>query len=91
WKAARLPGTGALPGHVLTLAFVMVGWALFRAASWDEAGRIFSGLAGAHGLSLSPAMGAALRPLELVTLALGIGLIYLPKLMRIDPSAPNLG
>ncbi|MFG1293311.1 MBOAT family O-acyltransferase [Xanthobacter versatilis] len=96
WKAARLPGTGALPGgallgHVLTLAFVMVGWALFRAASWDEAGRIFSGLAGAHGLSLSPAMGAALRPLELVTLALGIGLIYLPKLMRIDPSAPNPG
>lgn len=91
WKALGLPGTGAVAGHVLTLAFVMVGWALFRAQNWAEAGVIFSGLFGANGVGLSPAMGAAVRPLEIATLALGIGLVYLPKLMRIDPSAPNPG
>lgn len=91
WTRSGLPGTGALAGHILTLAFVLVGWALFRAQSWAEAGVIFSGLFGVHGAALSDAMGAAIRPLEIVTLVLGIGLIYLPKLVRIDPSAPNPG
>lgn len=91
WKNRGLPGTGALLGHLLTLAFVMVGWALFRAQSWAEAGVIFSGLAGSNGVALSPSMGAAIRPVEIATLLLGIGLVYLPKLMRIDPSAPNPG
>ncbi|MFG1299518.1 MBOAT family O-acyltransferase [Xanthobacter sp. V3C-3] len=91
WKHFGLPGTGALAGHILTLAFVLVGWALFRAQSWEEAGVIFSGLSGANGGALSDAMGAAIRPLEIAILILGIGLIYLPKLVRIDPSAPNPG
>lgn len=69
----------------------MVGWALFRAQSWAEAGVIFSGLGGANGFGLSPAMAAAVRPLELVAVALGVGLVYLPKVMRIDPSAPDPG
>ncbi|MFG1345098.1 MBOAT family O-acyltransferase [Xanthobacter autotrophicus DSM 431] len=91
WKNLGLPGTGALMGHVLTLAFVMAGWALFRAQSWEEARIIFSGLAGGNGLGLSPAMGAAIRPVEILALALGTGLVYLPKVIRIDPSAPNPG
>lgn len=91
WKNHELPSFGPLLGHIATLAFVMVGWTLFRAQSWSEAAVIFSGLAGTNGFGLSAAMGAAVRPVELLALAVGIGLVYLPRLMRIDPAAPEPG
>lgn len=91
WSTHTLPRLGPLLGHILTLAFVMVGWALFRAQSWSEAATIFTGLAGVHGLGLSPAMAAAVRPVELLALMVGIGFVYLPKLLRIDPAAPEPG
>ncbi|MGR7995010.1 MBOAT family O-acyltransferase [Xanthobacter sp. ZOL 2024] len=91
WSNHTLPRLGPLLSHILTLAFVMVGWALFRAQSWSEAATIFTGLAGVHGLGLSPAMAAAVRPVELLALMVGIGFVYLPKLLRIDPAAPEPG
>ncbi|MFG1393555.1 MBOAT family O-acyltransferase [Xanthobacter agilis] len=91
WTARGLPAIGPLLGHGLTLVFVMAGWALFRAQSWGEAATIFTGLAGANGVALSPAMGAAVRPVEILALAVGIGFVYLPKVLRIDPAAPEPG
>ena len=91
WTHRSLPALGPLLGHGLTLLFVMVGWALFRAQNWGEAATIFSGLVGANGLTLSPAMGAAVRPVEILALVVGIGFVYLPKVLRIDPAAPEPG
>ena len=91
WQAARLPGVPALIGHVLTLAFVCVGWILFRAHTWDEVATMILGLVGRNGFSVSADMGASLRPVEFATLILGVGLLYLPKVLRIDPSAPEPG
>lgn len=91
WTHRSLPSLGPLLGHMTTLAFVMVGWTLFRAQSWSEAATIFSGLFGANGVALSPAMGAALRPVEILALVMGVGLVYLPKVLRIDPAAPQPG
>ncbi|MFG1431803.1 MBOAT family O-acyltransferase [Xanthobacter sp. V2C-8] len=91
WKARALPCPGPVLGHVLTLLFVMAGWTLFRAQSWSEAATIFGGLLGANGAALSPAMGAAVRPVEILALLVGIGFVYLPKVLRIDPAAPEPG
>ncbi|MBI5261818.1 MAG: MBOAT family protein [Bradyrhizobium sp.] len=78
WDAMRLPTIPAVLGHVLTVAFVMMGWLLFRAQDWQTAGTMFSGAWGVNGLAMSPAFIALVRPTEIVTLVLGIALIYLP-------------
>jgi alginate O-acetyltransferase complex protein AlgI len=86
WAAARAPTLPWLAGHGLTLAFVMIGWALFRAQDWDSARIMFGGLLGLNGLAITQAFAAALRPVEILTLGLGIAVVYLPLLER-SPSS----
>ena len=45
----RLPAVAA---WLLTLAFVNVAWVFFRAPTFDAAGRVLAGLAGANGIGL---------------------------------------
>jgi len=78
WGAIGAPAIPGLASHLLTIAFVMMGWLLFRAQDWQVAITMLSGLSGQNGLSPSPAMLAATRPTELLTLCLGIIVIYMP-------------
>lgn len=80
WSAAGAPAVPALISHVLTMAFVMIGWLLFRAQDWQIAQTMMSGLLGLNGLSLSSPMIAAARPTELLTLCLGLLVVYAPAL-----------
>lgn len=85
WNARVPAGAGAAAGaagHVLTLGFVMLGWALFRAQTWDQACLFWAALAGRHGWTLTTALGAALHPNQLVVLVAGVALVYLPLLWR---------
>lgn len=82
WTATRLPVVPPVLGHVLTIVFVMVGWILFRAQDWQAAGTMFRGVLGSNGFSISSGFAAALRPIEVLTLGLGIVIIYLPVLAK---------
>jgi alginate O-acetyltransferase complex protein AlgI len=85
WNAMRMPAVPAPVGHVVTLVFVMIGWTLFRAQDWQTAATMFSGLAGQHGFAMSNGFAAALRPVEVVTLFVGIAMVYLPALSQSSP------
>jgi len=82
WSAAGAPAIPALISHVLTIAFVMIGWLLFRAQDWQSAQTMMSGLLGFNGLPLSSSMIVATRPTELLTLCIGLFSIYAPALPR---------
>ncbi len=62
-------------------------WTLFRAQDWKTAATMFQGLAGRNGLVISNGFAAAMRPLELVTLFIGIALVYLPAMGKIMPGS----
>jgi alginate O-acetyltransferase complex protein AlgI len=78
WKTARLPAPPAALAYPLTLAFVLIGWTLFRSNDWGTAATMFGGLLGRNGVALSASYAAAIRPVEIVTLLLGIALVYAP-------------
>jgi alginate O-acetyltransferase complex protein AlgI len=80
WNATRLPPCPAVPAHLLTLAFVMMGWLLFRAQDWETAGTMLRGLLGLNGVGISTGMLVATRPVELMTLGLAICVVYAPLL-----------
>lgn len=84
WREAGGPIIPASASHALTLIFVMIGWLLFRAQDWQTAGSMLSGLSGHNGVALSAAMSAVTRPIEILTLCLGILIVYAPAL------GPNL-
>jgi alginate O-acetyltransferase complex protein AlgI len=83
-----MPRLAPLPGHVLTLIFVMLGWALFRAQDWEGVRAMFSGLGGHNGIRFTADFLANTRPIQIVTIALGIGLVYLPAAVQVVPN-PN--
>ncbi len=85
WGYARLPAIPPLLGHVLTIVFVMIGWTLFRAQDWQTAETMFRGALGLNGFSISSDFAAVLRPIETVTLGLGIAIVYLPLAGRMSP------
>ncbi|MGQ3675471.1 MBOAT family O-acyltransferase [Xanthobacter sp. TB0139] len=91
WKSLALPAPPRAIAHMLMLLCVLLGWMLFRAASWDEMGVMMQGLSGANGFGLSPALAVVFRPIIVLAYLLGIGLVYLPLLLRIDPAAPEPG
>ncbi|BAF89217.1 cellulose acetylase [Azorhizobium caulinodans ORS 571] len=91
WRAVGLPVPPVLVGHVATLLFVLFGWLLFRAQTWAEFGVMLHGLSGANGWGLSDALGAALRPTHLLTIALGIALVYVPLAGRASPQLAAKG
>ncbi|GGI34540.1 MBOAT family O-acyltransferase [Bradyrhizobium guangdongense] len=80
WSAAGAPAIPAPISHILTMMFVMIGWLLFRAQDWQVAQTMMSGLLGFNGLSLSSPMRAAVRPTELLTLCIGLLVVYAPLL-----------
>ena len=82
WSASGAPAVPTLISHLLTMAFVMVGWLLFRAQDWQSAHLMMSGLLGFNGLVPSSPMIAASRPVELLTLCVGVLVIYAPALPR---------
>ncbi|MBR0993723.1 MBOAT family protein [Bradyrhizobium japonicum] len=82
WSAAYAPAIPALIAHVLTMVFVMVGWLLFRAQDWQVAQTMLSGLLGSNGFVLSSPMAATTRPTELLTLCIGLLVVYAPALPR---------
>jgi len=83
WTAMRMPAIPVVIGHIATLAFVMIGWTLFRAQDWATAVGMFRGLAGENGLAMSSGFAVAARPIELLSLIAGIALVYLPLLSRV--------
>ncbi len=76
---------GLVASYLLTLLFVMVGWALFRAGSWSEFATIARGFAGGNGLGFSDAFLAALRPSHVVAVLLGLSVIYAPLVRQALP------
>lgn len=80
WKNAELPNPPAAVSFGLTVVFVLLGWTLFRADDWSVASTMFSGMLGKSGFGISSAYAAALRPTELLTLVLGIVVVYAPLL-----------
>jgi alginate O-acetyltransferase complex protein AlgI len=85
WRTAHLPHIPVILAHILTVVFVMIGWALFRAQDWQAAEVIFRGALGMNGFSISSGFAAIIRPIEIVTIFLGITIVYLPVLGGIFP------
>lgn len=82
WSAffdTRLPYWFAQP---VTFIFVMLGWVLFRANDWAGVGTMLSGLTGANGFPLSPALAVEIRPVQVLTMILGVVIIYLPAILQ---------
>jgi alginate O-acetyltransferase complex protein AlgI len=90
WNAARLPRIPLIPAHILTVVFVMIGWTLFRAQDWHSAETIFRGALGLNGFSISSGFVAALRPIQILTLLVGIAIVYLPLVGKIAPKTAGL-
>lgn len=44
----------------ITFNFVNIAWVFFRAKSWEDAGKILSGMLGLHGISLPASFGGSL-------------------------------
>ena len=78
WRSAGWPALPRWLAHGITLLFVMLGWMLFRAQTWNEVALMLAALSGQHGWQLSSALASALRPNQSWTLLLGVILIYLP-------------
>lgn len=89
----RVPATGWRlylglgVSHIATLLFVMVGWALFRAESWESFAVLANGFAGDNGVAFSGGFLAVLRPSHIAILCIGALVIYAPAIWRL---APNL-
>ncbi|HQS09222.1 MAG: hypothetical protein B7Y12_10325 [Rhizobiales bacterium 24-66-13] len=90
-SAAGLPKAPAVIGHVTTLLFVMFGWLLFRAQTWDEFSVALDGLMGANGIAPSQDFLATLHPTILATLLLGIVMVYVPLIGRFSEPAARFG
>ena len=71
-----------LPGHVLTMLAVILGWVVFRADTFTEALHIYTGMAGLHGISISDALDWQLTSDRFCTIAIGVAVIYVPLLER---------
>ncbi len=78
WKHAKLPTPPAAFSFGATIVFVLLGWTLFRADDFPTAMTMFSGMLGLHGVGISAAYAAAIRPTEILTLVLGIVVVYIP-------------
>ncbi len=66
-----------------TMLLVIIGWVMFRAESMAHAMRMFEGMLGLNGFSLSPAFAWHIRMDRLIVLAVAFLLVYtLPWLRR---------
>ena len=76
-------------GHVLTLLAVVLGWVVFRAESFGEALRMYSGMVGLHGGGVSDDLAWQLTPDRAWMIAIGVAIVYLPLVER--PVARTMG
>jgi alginate O-acetyltransferase complex protein AlgI len=76
WLRSRRPERAFAPGIPLTLLFVVLGWVLFRSPDFSIALRMFSGMLGLHGLTISDQMGWQISGSSLAALAVSFLLIY---------------
>jgi len=77
--ASERPGARPWPVWLAvarTFLIVLVGWVLFRAADVAGAGVMLGGMAGAHGVPLSPQVAWHLTSDRIIVLALAIALVY---------------
>lgn len=63
---------GRFLGWLLTFLAVVIGWVFFRAADFDAALRILSGMAGLHGISIPNAVFVRMGPVAEVLANLGV-------------------
>ena len=85
WRHAKLPNPPVALSFVFTMLFVLLGWTLFRADDWSRAALMFAGMLGQHGIGISPAFAAAIRPSEVLGLALAIVVVYAPLVQFRSP------
>ncbi len=71
-----------LPGHVLTMLAVVVGWVVFRADDFGQAWRMYEGMAGLHGVGVSDGLAWQLTPDRLWTVLIGVLVVYVPLVER---------
>ncbi len=71
-----------LPGHVLTMLAVVLGWVVFRADNFSQAMAMYSGMAGLHGAAVSDDLAWQLTPDRLWMVAAGIAVVYVPLIER---------
>ena len=74
-----LPAALAVPK---TMLIVVLGWVIFRAATIGEAWRVVEGMLGVNGWALGEAFSWQVTGLEVTTLILGVGVIYLAPWWR---------
>jgi alginate O-acetyltransferase complex protein AlgI len=84
WSGAG-NGIGWLAGNILTMLAVVIGWVIFRAATIEEAFRVYAGMAGLNGFALSDALAWQVTPDQWAVLLLGCVAVYLPKLWEMRP------
>ena len=84
WQSRPIINVSPILGHLLTIGFVMAGWALFRAQDWESARIIFGGLFGLNGYAASSALSVVLRPVVIATLILGVMVVYAPLIVALS-------
>jgi len=88
WADAHLPAVPALLSRVLTLAFVMLAWTLFRAHDFAAALAMYRGQFGMNGLALTSALAFAMRPAHGLAILLGIAGVMAPALAQARVRVP---
>ncbi len=81
----RPKGSSGMPwslGHPLTVLGVVLGWVVFRADTFGEALRLYTGMLGLHGLGLSDDLAWQATPDRAWMVAIGAAVIYLPLIAR---------
>ena len=76
---------GTMPwfaGHLLTFLAVILGWVVFRADTFGEALRIYTGMAWLHGTAVSDNLAWQLTPDRLWTIFIGMAVVYVPLVER---------
>ena len=88
WNDARLPTMPPWFSRVLTLAFVMLAWTLFRAHSFDAALVMYRGQFGLNGVALTSTLAFAARPAHVLAIGLGIACVIAPGLAHLRAHMP---
>jgi alginate O-acetyltransferase complex protein AlgI len=81
----RPRGSTGMPwilGHPLMLLGVVLGWVVFRADTFTEAMRIYTGMLGLHGIGLSDDLAWQATPDRVWMAVIGVAVVYVPLVSR---------